>query len=238
MAESDAAAAADAVAVPSDLEAPLQTARYRIVTKPPGAAILLEGEPLELVTPAEIELPGDARQLIQIDLEGYKTVRWTFAADRLSAVQRRTHTLYFPLVAVEAEAAPAPPPVRVAAAPGVAPARPVAPPALPTSPRGRIDRELSTVRGGKEGDMPKKVEDAEPVYARESVPTGRQPIVILELTLDPRGEVANAKVLRGLTPALDEAAKQATYAWRYEVTPHKGKPVNTVITTTVLFQEP
>jgi TonB family protein len=84
--------------------------------------------------------------------------------------------------------------------------------------------------------MPRKINDAAPSYDRATVPTGRQPIVILELTLDPAGVVANAKVLRGLTPELDEIARRTTYLWKYEVAPYKGKPANTIVTSTVLFE--
>ena len=69
-------------------------------------------------------------------------------------------------------------------------------------------------------------------------PAGRQSIVILELTLDPDGQVANAKVLTSLTPELDEIARRTSYRWKYEVAPLKGKPVNTVVSGTVVFEGP
>jgi serine/threonine protein kinase len=214
---------------------------YRIVTRPVGASITVDGKMLEgLVTPAEIELPHDAKHLLQLDLEGHKPIRWTFVADRLSDDQLRTRTLYFPLPAVEA--APAPAPVRQAAAPAPPPPPALAPAAqpvtIPSSPRGSLDKSLATVRGGREVPMPRKVNDAAPTYDSSIVPTGRQPIVILELTLDPAGEVAEAKILRGLTPELDEIARRTTYLWKYEVAPHKGKPANTIVTSTVVFQAP
>ena len=183
---------------------------YRIVTRPVGAAITLDGKLLDgVVTPAEIELPHDAKHLLQIELEGHKPVRWTFQADRLSADQQRTHTLYFPLPAVEVAAAPPPEtqPAK-AAAPAAPPpqlttanAQPVV---LPSSPAGSLDKDLKTVRGGREVPMPRKIIDAGATYDRTLVPGGKQAIVILELTLDPRGDVANAKVLSSASPELDE----------------------------------
>ena len=117
-------------------------------------------------------------------------------ADRLSADQQRTRTLYFPLPAIEV--APPPEPVRQAAAPA-----PLPPPApapvqaveLPSSPPGVLDKSIKTVRGGREVPMPRKIIDAGAIYDPSIAPAGRQSIVILELTLDPDGQVANAKVL-------------------------------------------
>ena len=117
---------------------------YKIVTRPVGASIMVDGKVLEgVVTPAEIELPHDAKHLLQLDLEGHKPIRWTFVAEKLSADQQRTHTLYFPLASAF-EAAPAPPPpVQQAAAPApppppVAPAQAVE---LPSSPGGSARQE-------------------------------------------------------------------------------------------------
>jgi TonB family protein len=102
-----------------------------------------------------------------------------------------------------------------------------------------LDKSIKTVRGGREVPMPRKIIDAGAIYDRSIVPTGgRQPIVILELTLDPAGQVANAKVLNSLTPELDEIARRTSYRWKYEVAPLKGKPVNTIVTGTVVFEGP
>ena len=101
-----------------------------------------------------------------------------------------------------------------------------------------LDKSIKTVRGGREVPMPRKIIDAGAIYDESIVPTGRQPIVILELTLDPAGQVANAKVLTGLTPELDEIARRTSYRWKYEVAPLKGKPVNTIVTGTVVFEGP
>ena len=111
---------------------------YKIVTRPVGASITVDGKVLEgVVTPAEIELPHDAKHLLQLDLEGHKPIRWTFVADKLSADQQRTHTLYFPLASAF-EAAPAPAPVQQAAAP--------APPPPPVA--RRPSRRASLESGG------------------------------------------------------------------------------------------
>lgn len=44
---------------------------YRIVTRPVGATIMVDGKAVEgVVTPAEIELPHDAKHLLQLELRG------------------------------------------------------------------------------------------------------------------------------------------------------------------------
>jgi hypothetical protein len=231
----------DAAADPSDgAGEAAQSSTYRIVTRPAGATVLVDGVAVDQVTPADIDLAGNARHSIEIELEGHKPVSWTFAADRLTADQQRSRKLYFPLTAIVTAAAPSlggPPP---GASSTAASAPPPLPPSIvpPSSPPGQIEPGIATVRAGKEVPMPRKVQDAGPSYSRDAVPTDRQPIVILELTLDPQGQVANAKVLRGLSTDLDEIARRTTYLWRYEVTPHKGKPVNTVLTSTVIFEAP
>jgi TonB family protein len=212
---------------------------YRIVTRPIGAAITVDGKLLDgVVTPAEVELPHDAKHLIQLELEGHKPVRWTFQADRLTADQQQKRTLYFPLPAIEvapppetqqAKAAPAAPPPPLIAAN----AQPVV---LPSSPAGTLDKDLKTVRGGREVPMPRKIVDAGPTFDRALLPGGKQGVVILELTLDPNGDVAAAKVLSSLGPELDSIAQRTSYRWKYEVQQHRNKPVNTIVTGTVVFE--
>jgi TonB family protein len=220
-------------------EAAPPPAIYRIVTRPVGATITVNGKVLEgVVTPADVELPHEAKHLIELDLEGRKPIRWTFVAERLSADQQRTRTLYFPLPAIEV--VPPPEPVKQAEVPPPPPPPSLAPAAqpvqLPSSPPGTLDKSIRTVRGGREVPMPRKVIDAGAIYDKSMVPAGRQNVVVLELTLDPAGQVANAKVLNSLTPELDEIARRTSYRWKYEVAPLRGKPVNTVVSGTVVFE--
>jgi serine/threonine-protein kinase len=224
--------ATDAVAPPVDAAA--LPASFRIVTKPPGAKVIVDGTAIEQVTPADVPLSG--RSSIRLEMEGFNPVGWTFAADRLTPEQRRTGTLYFPLQATKPQTTQAARAPAAPAAPVPPPQEETAPIDLPTSPPGSVNESLPTVRAGADVPMPKKLVSAEPRFAASSVPSGREPIVILELTLDPLGEVAAAKVLRGLTPELDRAALQTVYQWRYEPSRRKNKPVNVILTTTVMFQ--
>jgi protein TonB len=62
-----------------------------------------------------------------------------------------------------------------------------------------------------------------------------QGIVILECRIDPRGEVVDVKVLRGV-PLLDAAAVDAVRQWRYAPTLLNGVPVSVIMTVTVNFR--
>jgi serine/threonine-protein kinase len=222
--------------------APAGSGTYRIVTKPPGASIVLDGRRLEQTTPAEVTLKADVRHRLQLELNGYAAAGWTFNFDQLSAEQQRTRSLYFPLSALTSGTAAKASGAEIGA-PGPAPAAGVSsksPSAGPESPAlsgppGRVDPDLPRVRAGKDVPLPRRIRDAKPVYARAAVPTDRSPVVILELMLDPQGDVAEAKVLRSLTPELDQAALQSAWRWKFEPSIYKGKPVNAILTTTVQF---
>ena len=161
-----------------------------IVTRPVGATIMVDGKTLEgMVTPAEIELPHDAKHLIQLELEDHKPIRWTFVADRAErGPAAHPHVVLPAGVRVRSRAG-----ARTGAAGRgsrrAAPAGRRAAPAveLPSSPAGVLDKSIKTVRGGREVPMPRKIIDAGAIYDKSIVPTGRQPIVILELTIDPAG---------------------------------------------------
>jgi len=86
------------------------------------------------------------------------------------------------------------------------------------------------------GDIaePKKIRDVRPVYPQEAKDAGVQGIVILEVTIDPQGDVSDARVLRSV-PMLDEPALDAVQQWRFTPTVLNGQPVPVVMTVTVNF---
>ena len=59
-------------------------------------------------------------------------------------------------------------------------------------------------------------------------------IVILEATIDERGVVTDARVLRSV-PTLDQAALTALKQWRYTPTLLNGVPVRVLMTVTFRF---
>ena len=82
---------------------------------------------------------------------------------------------------------------------------------------------------------PRKVKDVAPEYPEEAVRAGLQGAVILECTLDLKGSVTEAKVVRGVPP-LSDAALKAVRKWRYTPTLLDGKPVPVIMTITVNFK--
>jgi protein TonB len=83
-------------------------------------------------------------------------------------------------------------------------------------------------------DAPRKVAGAVPTYpalARSSRVTGA---VIIEATIDERGNVAATRILRSI-PLLDQAAVDAVRSWKYEPARLNGQPVAVLMTVTVNF---
>ena len=58
-------------------------------------------------------------------------------------------------------------------------------------------------------------------------------VVILQLGIDERGEVASSCVERGVRDDFDKAAQAATRRWRYTVSYFQGQPVGMVPSVTV-----
>jgi len=87
------------------------------------------------------------------------------------------------------------------------------------------------------GDIrePRKVVHVAPVYPDLALRAGVEGIVIVEATIDERGRVRDATVLRSV-PVLDEAALEAVRQWVYSPTLLDGVPTPVVMTVTVRFQ--
>ena len=108
---------------------------------------------------------------------------------------------------------------------GVVGGLPDAPPPPPAKP----------VRVGGDVREPRKVVDVAPVYPQLAMKAGIEGVVIIEATIDPRGRVGNATVLRGI-PVLDEAALEAVRQWVYTPTLLNGVPTPIIMTVTVRFR--
>lgn len=81
---------------------------------------------------------------------------------------------------------------------------------------------------------PKRIRFVEPRYPEEARLQGLQSVVILELTLNPAGEVQGVRPLRG-APELVPAAVAAARQWQYEPTLVEGRAVTLRFAETVLF---
>jgi protein TonB len=91
------------------------------------------------------------------------------------------------------------------------------------------------VRVGGDVREPRKVVDVAPEYPELAVTARVQGFVIIEATIDARGRVVNATVLRGV-PILEEAALEAVRKWVYTPTLLDGVPTPIIMTVTVRFR--
>lgn len=94
---------------------------------------------------------------------------------------------------------------------------------------------VEPVRVGGNVAQPTKTWSVTPEYPRLARLRRVQGVVILEVTVDRQGDVADVTVLRS-ADGLDEAAVEAVRQWRYEPTLVNGRPVSVVLTETVRFQ--
>ncbi|HSD28972.1 MAG TPA: energy transducer TonB [Vicinamibacteria bacterium] len=94
---------------------------------------------------------------------------------------------------------------------------------------------VQAVRVGGDIREPRKITHVAPVYPMLAVQARVEGVVILEATIDPRGRVVNATVLRGV-PVLEEAALEAVRKWVYTPTLLDGVPTPIIMTVTVRFR--
>jgi protein TonB len=103
---------------------------------------------------------------------------------------------------------------------------------LPDAPPPPVARP---VRVGGDIREPRKILDVTPVYPPLAARAHVEGIVIIEATIDTRGRVASATVLRGV-PVLEEAALEAVRKWVYTPTLLDGVPTPVIMTVTVRFR--
>jgi protein TonB len=94
---------------------------------------------------------------------------------------------------------------------------------------------MKPVRVGGDIREPRKLVDVTPVYTEVALRARLEGVIIIEATIDPRGHVVNATVLRGM-PILDEAALTAVRQWVYTPTLLNGVPTPIIMTVTVNFR--
>ena len=82
---------------------------------------------------------------------------------------------------------------------------------------------------------PRKIVSVAPVYPDIARAAKIEGLVILEATIDERGIVTDARVLRSI-PLLDAAALAALKQWRYTPTLLNGVPVRVLMTVTFSFR--
>jgi protein TonB len=105
---------------------------------------------------------------------------------------------------------------------------PIAPPPAPPATQPPV-RLSSGIRA------PQRVVNVTPVYPAAARLTHVEGFVIIEATIDEKGNVARAQVLRSI-PLLDEAALTAVRQWKFTPTLLNGVAVPIVMTVTVNFK--
>ncbi len=114
----------------------------------------------------------------------------------------------------------------------IGPALAPPPQALPPPPRPAPRREPIRMSSGvQESKLIYRVDPEYPPLARRARVSGT---VILMVTVNEEGEVADVKVMRG-HPLLDEEALRAVRQWRYSPTLLNGEPVPVIAMVTVIF---
>jgi protein TonB len=91
------------------------------------------------------------------------------------------------------------------------------------------------VRPGGAIREPRKIVDVPAVYPEVARLAKVEGLVIIEATIDERGVVTGARVLRS-QPLLDVAALAALKQWRYTPTLLNGVPVRVLMTITFNFK--
>lgn len=95
--------------------------------------------------------------------------------------------------------------------------------------------QVTPVRVGGVIREPKRVSVVQPVYPDLAVQARLQATVIIEATVNERGRVVDATVLRGV-PLFNESALEAVRKWVYTPTLVNGVPTPVIMTVTVRFK--
>lgn len=103
---------------------------------------------------------------------------------------------------------------------------------LVAQPLARIGRQIE----GGEIQAPQRLDYVSPEYPESARREGVEGTVVLEAVLGLAGRMERVRVLRGVHPALDEAAASATMQWRYEPVVVEGRPVKLNLVVTVTFR--
>lgn len=92
------------------------------------------------------------------------------------------------------------------------------------------------LRVGGNVSRPEKISGNPPIYTEMARRARLQGVVIVEAIINERGEVVNARILKGLPMGLDKAALDAVQRWKFKPATLAGKPVKVFYTLTVNFQ--
>jgi TonB family protein len=89
---------------------------------------------------------------------------------------------------------------------------------------------------GDSAKTPKLVKKVDPIYPEEAKKALVQGVVVLEVTTDSQGNVADVRVLESESSLLNQSAIDAVGQWKYEVMYNKGKPIPVSFKVTVTYK--
>lgn len=89
---------------------------------------------------------------------------------------------------------------------------------------------------GKPVDVPKLVKKVNPAYPAEAKSEKVMGAVVLDILIDEKGRVADAKAVKSADDRLSKAAIDAVKQWEYEPVKVSGKPVKVKASVTINFR--
>lgn len=176
---------------------------------------------------------GTAAALTLAGVSGLSLLWWTQGADAPAApapfVLRVAPTARWTPAAVASRFLPTtPPPVPVDA-------HPVPPPAVAEVPAAPADGGAPAV-AELVWKPAVKTEAAPPAYPEAAREAGLTGTVVAEATIDAAGAVTATRIVRGVAPELDQAARDALAGWHFEPATRGGEPVPSTYRVAFDFQ--
>lgn len=101
----------------------------------------------------------------------------------------------------------------------------------------RLERQAAELRTGKGGlTFPEKLSGDPADLTEMARKAGISGTVTVEAVIDEQGNVADARVVKGLPMGLDEKALEAVRTWKFKPATAGGKPMKVNYTVTVTFR--
>ena len=225
-------------AEPDATTSPLPTYSFVVLSRPLGARVRFGGELLGQASPVTIRVEPGARYTLRLELDGHQPLTWGFSLEELTPAHMKSRELYFPL---QPDAADRPEEELTATASARTPDLGISGAADPDADHATSSVNPSSgpppspgtvrrVRAPAQAPAPEKLRHVDPTLPPGAVLDG---VVVLEIEVSARGNVVQAKVLRGLDPVSNQAALDAVVRWKYQPTAVAGTPVHVVMTVTV-----
>jgi len=215
---------------------------FAVASRPAGATVYLNGQRLPESSPVNVSLRAGERYTIRLERDGFEASGWRFTLADLSDHHFRSGQLYFPLAPSTPPAPPAEEQLLPVSAQIIANTDPIVDTAANDTEGETVSRtsygggpppspgEIRRIRVPGEAPAPAKLRHVNPEVPAQAASGG---VVVLEIEVSSRGNVVQAKVLRGLDPLSDQAALDAVVRWKYQPTQLSGVPVHVLMTVTL-----